>query len=1491
MRIIFCLLYFFNILFSIEEECDNWNYKYKCESNAHFEFPSDWDKRGFQTPPRNDIYNRYKSTYQDMHYLVGYAQLKYSEDKKTCIIKFITKVNPKLGIEGKDYYILYNFGDIEQDNNTIILNAEEDKYPEGMPILAKIIDIRTTIPIVKLELEKEYFLWDNPIINISSKYEDGQKGGIVEFFGWPYEDIILECEFLSHAGYMGLKVFTPNEHLLSYNFIEDGMLNPWWYMTQVVSYKFTSRFGDKTQLKKMINTCRSLNLRIYADININSMTGGGYDSYDDHRNYIEDSNICDHWGARDSSGGSPFWTVGGRYENNPYTGLEPGLEYPSVPYFPSDFHCNYSINNYQDANELDGGWVSGLVDLNTDKEYVQQRIVDFYVELLSIGFSGFSLQNSKHIYPSTHAILFKKLKISLGDEFPDDFIAIIQLTYGWEKNILMCDEDKRSSFGEYFEYELKENNLTDDDINKIKIWNSGFPNESPKCDDNVWRVSPERHAISIENMNDINLDAYYKVYIRDKNIEEHRNLTVDMFINIEKNWKIKSVFSMFSLINGSKGFPDGKSDCSKCKGDTCQKCIKSFPYQKAYDPLSVGYDTGNSENWKEGTYTRVHRDFQIVNSMRKWMELPLFNSTDELYKFERMKSNCSEECLICNDESKIKNMCIICNKSNGFYPLVYPGYTQNYFKCLNSSLKYERLYFNKTEESFKPCFETCRECDMEGTPESHNCLKCDIDLIERPGTTSNLKNCVVNCSFKYNITQYGQYKCVEITKCAEQGLYYIKEKNICIDKCKNDDSYQYGYKGICLKSCPNGTLENGFLCLENISSYNSSELDIIIDKESSKSDNNNSDICTISEKEVEFNNFQDKEGGINDIIKDYKDEYYYTNKHILQLNNKNYNIIIYKDTSCITELSISAPKIDFGQCYNKALESTNQTNNLIIVYAENNNIRNSNSTYSFYNPQTADKIDGQAICNQDLIILEKNISLFIDNNKLNNLELIQYLLDMGVNIFNSKDPFYQYICYHLESPIKKDMTLKDRLLTFYPNISLCDAFCDFKGVNLTSMSCICICRFNDIINNDLIKDNIFLEENIKETLELLSNSNLEVLTCFKHAFKYIHKSIGGFIILICFIICLIFTLVLFLKDMNKIKDYILEITDKYLNYISVTETIDIKDGGIILVNNENILALDGKDEKNKKRRTLKNAHQKKTNKEIRPFKKKHSSGSSKNDSSSQNKIDLNSKELILNKKENSKINKINEELSEKSKKNNKKENNKEFFDDYLAPGIEDLDFEDAMRKDHRSFCEYLCDSIVDNQIIINTFYSNEPLRPISLKIILFNIHIIMYFFVNGMFYSEDYISEIYHNENEKFFSFIPRSINRFVYTTIAGFCINFIIDCFFIEEKKIKGIFIREKDNITNLKYEIGIFIKKITKRYLFFIITIFILLLYFWFYLLCFNYVYPYTQIDWIKSSVVIILLIQILSVLASILETILRFLSFSCKNEKIFRISKIFE
>ena len=171
---------------ALTQDCTNFDEEYICKE-FETEYPSYLDENGFQTPPRDDELGNYKNSYQDMHYLVGYSQLKYSPDRKICAINIITKVNPKLGEEGSDYEILYYFDEKEQKSNSYTITSDES-FPDGMKISVRVVDMEGK-QLAKLELEDEYFLWDIPPVNIAQNYENGQKGAIIELFGWPYDDI------------------------------------------------------------------------------------------------------------------------------------------------------------------------------------------------------------------------------------------------------------------------------------------------------------------------------------------------------------------------------------------------------------------------------------------------------------------------------------------------------------------------------------------------------------------------------------------------------------------------------------------------------------------------------------------------------------------------------------------------------------------------------------------------------------------------------------------------------------------------------------------------------------------------------------------------------------------------------------------------------------------------------------------------------------------------------------------------------------------------------------------------------------------------------------------------------------------------------------------------------------------------------------------------------------------------------------------------------
>ena len=145
---------------------------------------------------------------------------------------------------------------------------------------------------------------------------------------------------------------------------------------------------------------------------------------------------------------------------------------------------------------------------------------------------------------------------------------------------------------------------------------------------------------------------------------------------------------------------------------------------------------------------------------------------------------------------------------------------------------------------------------------------------------------------------------------------------------------------------------------------------------------------------------------------------------------------------------------------------------------------------------------------------------------------------------------------------------------------------------------------------------------------------------------------------------------------------------------------------------------------------------------------------------------------------------------------------------------------------------------------------------------------------------------------KKIFScFLPRSVERLIYTILVSIIIGMITDFFFIDEKKLKGIFRREKDNIKILKKNVSELMKDLKIRYISFIIIVSLILIISFLYLLCFNYVYPYSQMEWIKSSIAIMIIMQILSLLKCFLETSMRYLSYRCNSEKLYKISKFLD
>jgi len=830
------------------------------------------------------------------------------------------------------------------------------------------------------------------------------------------------------------------------------------------------------------------------------------------------------------------------------------------------------------------------------------------------------------------------------------------------------------------------------------------------------------------------------------------------------------------------------------------------------------------------------------------------------------------KCKTSNYQSYIYDLCLECNIDEDYFPAEFPdnAFLHGFTECYNNTTKPINFYFDEEKENYKPCYETCLTCNEGGNIERHNCLSCDANLRKEPDKNST--NCITECDYYYYYSPYGQYKCTNSSTCPDEANLYIKDLKKCTNDCsKEKNEYKYQYGGQCLKDCPSGTSANSKgLCM-----------------------NENFNSCSKSEGEIGLKEFLTNRG-IDTNAKNYANEFNYTKKHVSYFYNKIYSIYLYKDSTCINELSLSIPKVDFGDCYIKMQNNLDPPSNDSIIIAlieKDNGQKKSSISYYFYHPETGKRLDPETICKDEEVTIKESVLSQLNNNNVD-LSSVLFLTQQDINIFNLSDEFYTDICYSFVSKDGKDVPLSDRIKAFYPNITLCESGCINKGVDLDTLESICECKFNDLMKSGIIADNVLLSNTIGEVFDLIRSSNLLILKCYKGVFKKenIVKSYGGFIIIGIVFFQLIFSLIFGFYDMPMIRKFLHHLTEYFMELVTNKNTHI----NIAPTSSRGNLKKHSppKKKRKKKKKRLRKRYKRTRNKRPKQSifideEKGFNSNSYKTDSKFLSP-DLNSKKLL--KKQNSLLllrskNDINSQklLRAKTLCGNLD------IEEYLKPDLDDLEYDDAIKFDKRTFCEFFSERLSEKQITMNTFYHKENIKPMSIKIILLLLNIDLYFVINGFFFNEAYLSAIFNsNEEEHFFSYITRQFSNFVYATLVGVIIGAIIDCIFIEESKVKRIFLREKENPVELRYKISITTTRIKKRYIIFIILCFFISIISWYYVSCFNNVYPGIKMEWIKSSITIIIAMQILSILVILLEAVVRELSFHYQSEKLYKFKK---
>ena len=813
--------------------------------------------------------------------------------------------------------------------------------------------------------------------------------------------------------------------------------------------------------------------------------------------------------------------------------------------------------------------------------------------------------------------------------------------------------------------------------------------------------------------------------------------------------------------------------------------------------------------------------------------------------------------------------------------IIYYNYINKQYKIHN----YDKNYKGKCSYEYK--IDTCEK------EYSYNTLLYNKDKLYL----------LINCYDNENNTNFSAYEVKE--ECNDQKEIYdfnltlfsnLFSSILSSSELKEQTSFpsSYLFTSI-LHSSKNSILSSSLLVpstqLFTLPNSTSNKIDIICEQ----------DICygKINKTKEEIGNH------LNEIMENIN-----IGKKYLIYGNE-YNISI----SPINKLkSFQSTYVNFSLCENVLRIKNNLTNNetLTILKIEidkmNEKALTNQIEYAIYNEEK--EILELSDCENIKIKVHYNIK---DNPNLNK-SMILYYSELGIDIFNINDSFFNDICFPFSNS-KCDIVLKDRISDIYQNYSLCDSNCIYDFIDIYSNSITCICDIKTELN-------IYLSPPVFSTIikDVFKDSNIQILKCLDliYSFKYNLYNIGFWMFLF-FVICHIPLYINYCKKgISSILVYceynIRNKNDSNIKHDSLTNK-----ASNLLSNKKNIK--NKKNKKNTKRNdkkilteTLYSGKNSKSNiKNKSTFSRKISVITSNTKMKEINKYKTNTKNLINPSKKKNKINFRKNNVKKDIKNSNssisifKKRINKGFNNENLKKeynyfidskfNLEIYTFENAILYEKRKFWQlyYIC--LLSQERFLNTFILKSPFEIKTLRISLFIFNYSCDFALNSLFYTNQKISDKYHYNGNKLRLFIlVNNITISLFSSLVSILIIKFLNFLTHSKKGINSIFneIKNKSNQKELKYINNIYIERLYKichllkfKIICYIILEFSILLFFFYYVTVFCIVYQKTQIDWLYDSLISIFLSILLKLLFAFFISILYIISLKYKSKLLFKIA----
>ena len=784
----------------------------------------------------------------------------------------------------------------------------------------------------------------------------------------------------------------------------------------------------------------------------------------------------------------------------------------------------------------------------------------------------------------------------------------------------------------------------------------------------------------------------------------------------------------------------------------------------------------------------------------------------------------------CGNLFEYKNTCYaICPKDTyGFIYDEIPG-GENKPICIEN--KPQGYFLDSKNNILRKCYKTCDYCYGEGRKTYHNCIQCNTNLTFLNNPNYNT-SCYQKCPYYYYFDEFNNYKCTDNEICPENYNKSIIDENECISEYKIDITY--------INKKTDSYINNSYE-----SSYN------------------------IYEEILKMANLTDIDIGNDFILKDRNVKYTVTST-----KNQKENI-----DGNDTIIDLDYCEKDLKGKYNISI---NDSLYILKVDAYIDNILK--IEYGVYYPFSINNLT------------QLNLSI-CKNKKIKLIIPVDIPLN-EIDKFNKSSDLYTNICYSVKSESGADKILKDRQKDYKKNNkTICEEDCDFTGYNSTTKKAVCSC-FTKIklpLISEIKVDKEKLFSNFKDIRNI---ANFKLLTCWNLLLEKnnIFKNSSNYIAVILFILSILSIIIFICYDFTK--------TNNYINTLS-KENKPINN--IIDTNNKNYnIGKKSKKSKNSKKNKLVNfkmnssvsgsfqkLKNKKNNKAIKPIiyneiRNTNINNSKRNitaynnnftrprsENAGKKRRNLNNAKKIFN-------NKVKGENSKKSKK--KKEKKKQ--ESYNDIEMNSLYYEDALKIDKRTYCQYYISLLKTKHNLIFTFFYNKDYNSKIIKIYIFFFTFTINYVVSTMFYSDTTMHRIYIDDGSFDFTYqLPQMFYSLTITIVLGALLNNLglYENNIINYKKLEN----RKNKTNKLLFTIKL------KISLFFVVT-YILLISFWIYLGCFCAVYGNTQIHLlidVSSSFCISFIVKIFLYL---LPGIFRIPSLKNRKNKrpiLFKISKILQ